>query len=328
MPWRIVTTDFPPLDGGIATWAEGAAAALGAAGESVVVHARSVAGLRAQAATPTVPYEIIPIRGRSWAAWQAVWAAAAVMPRLRRGDVVVCATWPLAVHLVGPAARLGVPVLVAYHGSDVTRPAPIRGFELVQEGARAHLPVSAYLGGLLGTPFTVVPAPIDVAPPATPGDVLLTVARLTPLKGVDRVLRLGARLGRPVRVVGDGPERPALERLAAELGVAATFTGRLKRADIPWDGVWACALFSRVDEDGTGAEGLGLTLIEAGARGIPTLGTAVGGIPEVASVVLDDPERGEVPALPDRDEVRARVGARHGRAPFLDTLRRAAGRAD
>ena len=95
--------------------------------------------------------------------------------------------------------------------------------------------------------------------------------------------------------------------------------------DIPWDDAWACALFSRVDADGSGAEGLGLTLIEAATRGIPTLGVRVGGIPEVADVVLDDPERDEIPPLPDRGDVRARMAAHHGRARTVETLRRGLG---
>jgi len=325
--WRIVTTDFPPQDGGIATWCVGLARALGRVGEAVVVHARAASGVRARPPSPTEPYEILPMQGRSWASWQAVWAAASVLPRLRRGDRLISATWPLAVHLVGPAARLGVPVGVLFHGSDVTRPPQIRGFEAVRDAGVALLPVSHFLGGLLGAPYTVVPSPIDLAPVAEPGEDLLVIARLGALKGVDRAIRLAGRLGRRVRVVGDGPERAKLERLAAELGVEAQFYGRLTpeamEAEGVWRGVWALALFSRPAEDGSGAEGLGLVVLEAAARGIPTLGSRVGGIPEVASVVLDDPEHDPLPPLPPRDEVRAWVEERHGSAAMLRVVRAA-----
>jgi glycosyltransferase involved in cell wall biosynthesis len=184
-----------------------------------------------------------------------------------------------------------------------------------------HFPVSDFLGGLLGVPYTRLPAPIDVLPPVSRGDALLTVARLGPLKGVDRVLRFAARVGRRVTVVGDGPERRSLEDLAVSLGVEATFTGRLGRAEIPWDGAAAACLFSRADVDGTGAEGLGLVLLEAAARGIPSLGTAVGGIPEAADRVID-PERDPFPLLPGVDAVQSRLAAGHGRARCVATLRR------
>lgn len=322
--WRLVTTDFPPQDGGVATWSEGVARALGEAGEAVTVHARAAAGVRASRPTPLAPYEVAPMWGRSWASWQAVWAAASVLPRLRRGDRLVCATWPLAVRLLAPARRLGVPVAVAFHGSDLTRPPVVPGLDAVLREASVLLPVSRYLGGRLGQPYTVLPPPIDPQPPAAPGDALLVVARLTPYKGVDRAIRLASRLGRPITVVGDGPERPALEALAAELGVAATFTGRLAREDIPWDGAWACALLSRTDPDGSGAEGLGLVLVEAAARGIPTIGSEVGGIPEVADVVLRGEGRPDEDAplanLPSREATRARMAAKAGRTRVVATL--------
>ncbi len=312
MTWHLVTTDFPPQEGGIATWAAATAIALHRAGERVEVHARARTGV-----VPAAwPFPVHRMWGRSWRRWQGVWAAASVLPRVRGGDVVVCATWPLATNLVGRVPRLGV----AYHGSDLTRaPAPAALHHVCD--AAVNLPVSRFLGGLLGVPHTVLPAPIDVGPPAAPGDRLLTIARLGPLKGVDRVLRLGARLGRPVTVVGDGAERVRLEALAGELGVDARFTGRLAPGDIPWDGHWACCLFSRLDQDGSGAEGLGLALLEAAARGIPGLGTRVGGIPEAADLVLDDPLVDPVPELPDREAVRARVAREHGTAALVATLR-------
>lgn len=312
MSWHLVTTDFPPQAGGLATWSAAVAQALHTAGEEVIVHARARSGVVPEA----WPFRVIPLAGRSWARWQGVWAAASVLPRVRPGDRVLCATWPLAVHLVGRVPRLGV----AYHGSDLTRgPDPV-ALRTVRDGS-VNLPVSRFLAGLLGGPAAVLPAPVDVAPPAAPGERLLCVARLGPLKGVDRVVRLAGRLGRPLTVVGEGPERPALEALAAAHGVAARFTGALPPAAIPWDGVWANCLFSRPDADGSGAEGLGLVLLEGAARGIPGLGSRVGGIPEVADLVLDDPLVDPLPPLPDRELVRARVARSHGTAALVATLR-------
>ena len=54
-----------------------------------------------------------------------------------------------------------------------------------------------------------------------PGDYVLSVGRLESIKRVDLAVRAMSRVRAPIRlvVVGDGPERPALERLAAELGI-------------------------------------------------------------------------------------------------------------
>ncbi len=331
MTWHLVTTDFPPRDGGVATWALGAALALHAAGEPVLVHARDVPDA-------PLPFPVVRMWGRSWAKWAPWWAAASVLPRLAEGDRILAATWPLAVRLLGAAGRRDVPVFVAWHGSDLTRPPLVAGLDAVRRAA-IHVPVSDYLGGLLGVPYTVLPAPIDPVAPVPRGDRLLVVARLGALKGVDRALRLARRLGRPITVVGEGPAREGLEALAADLRVDATFTGALPRDRVPWSGTWALALLSRpenapalmtpvdprlgwtVPPGGAGQEGLGLVLLEAAARGIPSIGTRTGGIPEAASVVLDDPDHDPVPTLPDGDAVRAALVRRHGSARLSEVLR-------
>lgn len=306
--WHLLTTDFPPQDGGVATWSAGVAGALHEAGETVRVHARARSGAR----PGDWPFAVHPVPGRWWRRGQAAWMAGSLLPRLRRGDRVLAATWPLAVGVVDAAGALGVPVGVAFHGSDLTRPPPIAGLARIQRGATALLPVSRFLGGLLDGPWTRLPMPVDPLPPVPRGDALLVVARLVPGKGVDRALRLGARLGRRVLVVGDGPDRARLEALGGE----ARFLGRLPHDAVPWEQAWAVALLSEAPE------GLGLVLLEAAARGIPGIGSASGGIPEAADVVLHDPEVDPVPELPDPLTVQARLRAGHGRAALVATLRR------
>ncbi|MGC9537340.1 glycosyltransferase family 4 protein [Streptomyces sp. UG1] len=70
--------------------------------------------------------------------------------------------------------------------------------------------------------------------------VVGTVGSLTPLEGIDTLLHAGDELRRrgvPLRllIVGDGPARPALERLAARLGLddgTVLFTGRVPHSQV------------------------------------------------------------------------------------------------
>ena len=80
-------------------------------------------------------------------------------------------------------------------------------------------------------------------------------------------------------IVGDGPLRPYLERLACDLGVASavTFRGSVDHAALP--GVYrrgsAFVVSSR-------HEAQSMVAVEAAACGIPVIGTRVGVIPELA----------------------------------------------
>lgn len=128
------------------------------------------------------------------------------------------------------------------------------------------------------------------------GPLIVTVARLTPWKGIGGVIRslAGARIEFPsarLIVVGDGPERPALEREAASLGDAVSFVGTqspecvrlyLRAADV-------FVLFSTY-------EGLPHTVIEAMQAGTPVVVSDAGGNTEVVT----DGESGWV--VPKDDE--------------------------
>lgn len=104
---------------------------------------------------------------------------------------------------------------------------------------------------------------------------VLFVGRLVKLKGVDLLLdAMRDVAGTRLVIVGDGPERRALERAAAGLDV--TFEGMLPHDEVKrrfWD---AAALVQP-----SLTEGLPNSVMEAMAHGVPVIGTAVGGIPDV-----------------------------------------------
>ena len=81
-----------------------------------------------------------------------------------------------------------------------------------------------------------------------------------------------------LHLVGDGPDRAAVERLAAELGLrdAARLLGT--RADVPELLATAhCVLLA------SDYEGCPLSVLEAMAAGVPVVATAVGGVPEIVA---------------------------------------------
>ena len=115
-----------------------------------------------------------------------------------------------------------------------------------------------------------------------PSDAVVgTVCGLRPQKELETALRALGRLAahRPTLrfvVVGDGPERDRLERLADEFGVPTLFLGHRPNDEVP-DLVAAMdvlVLSSRF-------EGMPLAVLEWMAAGKPIVATRVGGIPSM-----------------------------------------------
>ncbi len=120
---------------------------------------------------------------------------------------------------------------------------------------------------------------------------ILFVGRLIPTKGADRVIkavaRLQGRLDADVVVVGDGPERGSLERLAVETGLGnrVHFPGFVEPTDtLKWYAAADLFVLPSV-------ETWGVVALEALASGLPVvLADSVGCWPDV----LNDPRVGEV----------------------------------
>jgi glycosyltransferase involved in cell wall biosynthesis len=131
--------------------------------------------------------------------------------------------------------------------------------------------------------------------------VVTLVARLVPIKRVDRFLRVAALLrdvsGVRFVIVGDGELRDQLHAStpARALGSAVVWAGF--RRDMP-DVYFASDVVAQTSDN----EGTPVALIEAQAAGVPVVTTAVGG---VASAVLDGGS-GRVTAVDD-DEAIARA---------------------
>jgi glycosyltransferase involved in cell wall biosynthesis len=188
---------------------------------------------------------------------------------------------------------------------------------------------------------TRLPAPLDDATRMAfdrelglEDPVVTVVGRLVPVKGVEQVVRAAALLVDAVPsarllVVGDGPQRAALERLAGDEGVAAAvrFTG--VRQD-------AAALIARstVVVLASRSEGVPLVALEAMAAGVPVVAPRVGGMEDLlstgAGVLMEDTTPTAIaaavlPLLASEAQRRrmgeagqARVGQRHGLEQMLE----------
>jgi 2-deoxystreptamine N-acetyl-D-glucosaminyltransferase/2-deoxystreptamine glucosyltransferase len=109
---------------------------------------------------------------------------------------------------------------------------------------------------------------------------VLFVGRLAFQKGVITLVEAASRMREDAEIVlvGDGPDRAAVERRAAELGLQhrVTLTGFVPHAQVP-----SVLRHGDVLVLPSTYEELGSVLVEGMRAGLPIVGSATGGIPEV-----------------------------------------------
>jgi phosphatidylinositol alpha-1,6-mannosyltransferase len=102
--------------------------------------------------------------------------------------------------------------------------------------------------------------------------VVVCVSRLVPRKGQDMLIRAMPEIRRRVPdaallIVGGGPYRATLEKLARQTGV---------ERDVVFTGAMPCRTRNR----GLDVEGLGIVYLEASATGLPVVAGDSGGAPD------------------------------------------------
>jgi glycosyltransferase involved in cell wall biosynthesis len=124
-----------------------------------------------------------------------------------------------------------------------------------------------------GRESTIVHPPVELSrfAPGPVGDHYLVLAELMPHKRIDVAVRAFNALGRPLVIVGDGPEYRRLKRLA---GPTVRLTGRLSDGDVADLLRTSQALVVTAEEE------FGIAAVESLASGRPVIGLRAGGVLE------------------------------------------------
>ena len=204
--------------------------------------------------------------------------------------------WHLLTTPVLFAAGLrGTPVIINYRGgnADVFFASAPRHVLWSLRRAALRVTPSAFLQRVFakyGLVAEVVPNIVDLArfTPAPARDFgtaphLLVARNLEPIYDMPTALRAFAIVRQTFNeatftIAGSGPERQALERLVADLGLApwARFAGRIDNAEMP-------RLYAAADcvLNPSTVDNMPNSLLEAFASGVPVVSTDAGGIPDI-----------------------------------------------
>ncbi|HJU68166.1 MAG TPA: glycosyltransferase family 4 protein [Gemmatimonadaceae bacterium] len=226
------------------------------------------------------------------------------LARERRYDIVHV-HWPMPMVLLGWAAQRGrrMPMVTTFYGIElrwVQSRLPFLKW-LVRRAARTSaqaVAISSYTAGELrkfaDVPIEVIPYTAELPAPSASlhghatDRTILFVGRLIERKGVHHLIRaLGAvRERTPARlvIIGDGPERPRLEELARDAGVAehVVFSGRVSDDELRHAYASASVfVLPSVLDARQDTEGLGVVLLEAMNYSVPVIASAIGGITDI-----------------------------------------------
>ncbi|HYJ53998.1 MAG TPA: glycosyltransferase family 4 protein [Mycobacterium sp.] len=336
----LVTNDFPPRRGGIQSYLEALVTHLVGSGVSgghtLTVYAPKWKGAdHYDTAAAAAGYEVVRHPGTLMV------PAPSVALRMRRliaqhnvDTVWFGAAAPLA--LMSPLARAAGAdrVIASTHGHEVgwsMLPLARTALRRIGNDTDVVTYVSSYTRGRFASAFGP-DAALESVPPGVDTDrfvpdevaraelrdryrlggrpVVVCVSRLVPRKGQDMLIRALPAIrervpGTALVVVGGGPYRTSLHRLAHAFGVAehVVFTDGVPGDELPAHHAMAdvFAMPCRTRGGGLDVEGLGIVYLEASACGVPVVAGRSGGAPETVldgetGVVVDGWDVGAIAA--------------------------------
>ncbi|KAB1115904.1 MULTISPECIES: glycosyltransferase family 4 protein [Micromonospora] len=306
----LITNDFPPRPGGIQSFVHNLAVRQQPG--SVVVYASSWRG--AEKFDADQPFEVVRERTRVLLPTPLIARRAARLARAYDCDTVwFGAAAPLGLLAAGLRRRAGIRRAVALtHGHEVGW-AALPGARSALRRIGRGVDVTTYLGeytrarlarvldGLTELRRLAPGVDVDTYHPDVDGGrvrsrlgladrpVVVCVSRLVPRKGQDMLIRALPEIRRRVPdaallVVGGGPYRSTLEKLARQTGLErdVVFTGSVPSAELPahYAAGDVYAMPCRTRNRGLDVEGLGIVYLEASATGLPVVAGDSGGAPD------------------------------------------------
>ncbi|MCO1618449.1 glycosyltransferase family 4 protein [Micromonospora sp. CPM1] len=306
----LITNDFPPRPGGIQSFVHNLAVRQQPG--SVVVYASSWRG--AEKFDADQPFEVVRERTRVLLPTPLIARRAARLARAYDCDTVwFGAAAPLGLLAAGLRRRAGIRRAVALtHGHEVGW-AALPGARSALRRIGRSVDVTTYLGEYTRARLArVLDGPtelrrlapgvdVDTYHPEVDGGrvrsrlgladrpVVVCVSRLVPRKGQDMLIRALPEIRRRVPdaallVVGGGPYRSTLEKLARQAGLErdVVFTGSVPSAELPahYAAGDVYAMPCRTRNRGLDVEGLGIVYLEASATGLPVVAGDSGGAPD------------------------------------------------
>ncbi len=301
----IVTQCFYPDLGGIEGLMTALADHCALAGHPVTVLADRVRHEPASPA-PAKPYAIARFGGpRPLRRWRKRACLAGILNERGAGIAGIFADSWKSIEALPPGLK--VPVSVLAHGMEyppAASPGKQRRISAALERCNTVIANSRYTAGLVRPYFGAAANKLQIVlPPIAPmtnpepgalaairdriggrHPLIATVARLEPRKGIDAVIRALPELVRHhpgclYTVAGAGGDRGRLEELAKSLNVpqAVLFLGRVSDTEKAALLAVADVFAMPVRREGRSVEGFGLSYLEAGWFGVPSLAGRDGG---------------------------------------------------
>ncbi|BCB05754.1 glycosyltransferase [Bacillus sp. KH172YL63] len=211
------------------------------------------------------------------------------------------------------AQKLNIPLIVTFHGYDVTRSIDhlksdnaynikhyVRHMDALQESDAVFIAASDFIKRkLVEKGFSndqiithyigVDLETLKVDHSITREDSVLFVGRLVKNKGCEYLIQAMKMVNDKypntrLIIAGDGPERQRLEQLAGDLNINASFLGAISHKDVVLE-MNKAKVFSvpSIEIESGASEGFGMVFAEAQAMALPAVSFDTGGIPEAIS---------------------------------------------